>query len=130
MIYLDSCALVKLLVREPETPALEEWLRRAAGTPLVTSVLAEVELARVLTREAPAALAALPAVLAKIDRYEISATVRARAASYPLAHLRSLDAIHLATADLRRSDLVAFVTYDKRLADAAVSIGLSTTAPA
>jgi predicted nucleic acid-binding protein len=130
MIYLDTAALVKLVRREPETDALLEWLDSRDGVPLVTSVLAEIELPRALRRTEPGLLSEVPAVLARVARHEIDATVRATAASYGDPQLRSLDAIHLATADVALRDrLTAFVTYDRRLLAVAAEHGLVTACP-
>ncbi|MFD5828035.1 type II toxin-antitoxin system VapC family toxin [Lentzea sp. NPDC060358] len=132
MIYLDTAAAVKLVREERETAALVEWLNNAADQSLVSSALIEVELPRALRRSSPGVLGAVAGVLARLHRVEINAAVRATAAAYADPLLRSLDAIHLATADvLVASDkkVTAFVTYDKRLAAAASSIGLPATAP-
>ncbi len=93
MIYLDTAALVKLIRRGPESDALADWLDARATTPLVTSALSEVELSRALRRTEPALVAAVPALLARIARYEIDELVRTTAASYLSTDLRSLEAI-------------------------------------
>ncbi len=100
MLYLDTAALVKLVRREPESDALVDWLSERVAQPWVTSVLAEVELGRALRRTGPDLLSAVPALLARLYRCEIDATVRATAAAYPDPALRALDAIHLATAEV------------------------------
>jgi len=100
MIYLDSSALVKLVRRERETPDLLVWLRERASAALVSSCLAEVEVARAIRWYDPTALANISGVMARIYRVEIDARIRAMAAAYEDAALRSLDAIHLATAEL------------------------------
>jgi predicted nucleic acid-binding protein len=130
MIYFDTAALVKLVRREPETDSLFDWLGSRPGASMVSSALSEVELPRALRRTEPALLAAVPAVLQRIALYEIDDLVRATAAAYPDAQLRSLDAIHLATAHAAIGDaLTYFVTYDKRLAAAARAIGLPVAQP-
>ncbi|MEV2236569.1 type II toxin-antitoxin system VapC family toxin [Micromonospora sp. NPDC049891] len=133
MIYLDSAAVIKLLRREPGTEELVSWLNDRSSASLVSSVLAEVEVSRALRRAAPQALVGVPTVLSRLYRVEIDATVRATAAAYPEPLLRTLDAIHLATAEILAqqagADFVAFVTYDRRLLDAAKSIGLPTASP-
>lgn len=80
---------------------------------------------------APEGLPAVPAVLSRLNRFEMDAIVRATAASYADAALRSLDAIHLATAQIASTDipLTAFVVYDERLAAAATEVGLPVVAP-
>ena len=129
MIYLDSAAVVKLIWAEAETSALVAWLGARAGTPLVTSALVEVEVPRALRRRAPAALAAVPGTLSMLDRIEIDAAIRATAASFSDPTLRSLDAIHLATAQQVSTQLEAFVTYDTRLLGAAQQAGLPVASP-
>ncbi|MFE1786136.1 type II toxin-antitoxin system VapC family toxin, partial [Streptomyces sp. NPDC059506] len=130
MIYLDTCALLKLAHREAESSALRAWLLSSpTENRRVSSALAEVEAARALRRSDPEALPRLPGLLAAFDLIEIDQAVRRRAAAYPDPLLRSLDAIHLATAEEVRPELSAFVTYDKRLASAAMGIGLPVVAP-
>jgi predicted nucleic acid-binding protein len=132
VIYLDSCAIVKLIRPEDESVPLSRWLNEQGGASVVTTDLAEVEVARALRRDSPDRLAVMPNVLAQINRIEMDASVRATAAAYVDPLLRSLDAIHLATADTLVASgkaVSAFVTYDKRLATAAAEIGLSVAAP-
>ncbi|TCC20763.1 type II toxin-antitoxin system VapC family toxin [Kribbella speibonae] len=129
MIYLDSAAIVKLVHAEAESSALRNWLDERAETAWVSSVLAEIESFRALARHAPEAVVRLPRVLDLIDLRELDAGVRILAQTVRPAAVRSLDAIHLATA-LRIQPLTSFVTYDKRLADAARIAGLAVDAPA
>jgi uncharacterized protein len=129
VIYLDSCAVIKLLKFEVESPALVEWLGERNEVPKVSSALLEVEMARALHRDAPHLLDELPPVLRRIHRLDMTAAVRAKAAGYRYPQLRSLDALHLATADLLREELHAFVTYDRRLAAYADAAGLSVVGP-
>lgn len=131
MIYLDSAAVVKLIHAENETAELVRWLGESPGMPSVSSALTEVEVARALRRRAPAALVSMPAAVAKLVRIDMDPVVRATAAAFQDPHLRSLDAIHLATALLLAADnaLVAFVTYDKRLLAAAAEQGLPVASP-
>jgi predicted nucleic acid-binding protein len=133
VIYLDSCALVKLVRQEPESAELVNWLDGYRGTARVSSVLVEVELERALRRNEPRALPGVPAVLGKLHRIEIDPTIRATAAAYQDPLLRTLDAIHLATAQVLASSggigLASFVTYDRRLLDAAQAQGLSVEHP-
>jgi uncharacterized protein len=120
VIYLDTSALVKLVRVEPESTDLADWLDDRTELRWITSTLAEVELPRALIRAGhPTALAAVPAVLARLDRFEVDPA------------LRSLDAIHLATAAVAASvaTLAAFVTYDSRLSDAAFGLKMPTAAP-
>ena len=130
MIYLDTAALVKLIRREPESYALVGWLDEQDPGLLVSSALAEVELPRALLRTEPELLSEVPALLARIASYEIDELVRRTAASYRTPGLRALDAIHLATAQAVFGDqLRSFVTYDQRLFDCALTLGLPASAP-
>lgn len=129
MIYLDSSAVVKLVRKEPGTEALVAWLNARAGVPLLSSALVDVEVPRALRRSAPAALPGVPGTLARLYRLEVDATVRAAAASFPGAGLRSLDAIHLATALQVGGELQSFVAYDSRLRMAADAAGLPVACP-
>ena len=130
MLYLDTSALMKLIRREPESDALADWLDMQTPAPWVSSTLIEVELARAMRRVAPPLLADVPAIVARVARYEVDEVVRAAAAAYPDTALRSLDAIHLATGDaVFGTQLTAFVTYDERLLTAAAAVGLPTAAP-
>lgn len=130
MLYLDTAALVKLVRPEPETTALADWLDQHSGLPWVSSTLIEVELPRALRRIEPDLLTEVPALIARVARYEIDETVRAIAASYPDPNLRSLDAIHLATArGVFGQHLTALISYDQRLLTAAAATGLPTANP-
>lgn len=133
MIYLDSSAVVKLIRQEPGSAELVSWLNASTDESLVSSALVEVEVPRALRRATPQSLVGVPSVLARMYKVEIDATIRAIAATYPDAHLRSLDAIHLATAQLLAGDveafLTAFVAYDRRLLAAAAAAGLPTASP-
>lgn len=129
MLYLDTSALMKLCHLEAETAALHRWLAAHPGD-WVTSALTEVELTRAVARADASALAHVPGVLARCDRLDIDERVRADAAVLTPTELRSLDAIHLATALELITGLEAFITYDKRLGDSAEAAGLIVTAPA
>jgi predicted nucleic acid-binding protein len=129
MIYLDSAAIVKLVHAESESQALRDWLAERSDTGWVSSVLAEVESFRAMARHAPDAITRLPPVLDLIDLVDLNAEIRGLARGITPATVRSLDAIHLATALCARSKPVSFVTYDNRLADAARTAGLTVDAP-
>lgn len=131
MIYLDTSALVKLIRDETESQDLADWLDERTDIPWITSTLTEVELPRAIRAVAPEALAAIPAVLDRLARFEIDTVVRATAAAYADNTLRSLDAIHLATAQTASSatPLTALVAYDHRLQQAATDLGIPTAAP-
>jgi predicted nucleic acid-binding protein len=126
--YLDSSALVKLAVQEPESAALRRHLAR--HRPLVSSALARTEVVRALLPLGPKAVGRGRTVLARVELLRINDRVLDAAGSMPPSDLRSLDAIHLASAEQLGSDLRAFVTYDERLAGAAAARGLRVVRPA
>ena len=130
MLYLDTSAVVKLIRREPQTDALADWLDARQPTPWVSSALVEVEMPRALRRTDSSLLTRVPAVIARIARYNIDDVVRAAAAAFPDPELRSLDAIHLATATVIFAHrLTAFVCYDQRLLSVAAAAGLPVQSP-
>lgn len=125
--YLDSSAIVKLAVRERESDALRRYLR--GRRPLVSSALARTEVLRATLPGGQPAQAVARRTLARIDLVRVNDRVLDAAGTLPPLDLRSLDAIHLATAHRLGSDLGEFVTYDGRLADAARSMGFRLAAP-
>jgi hypothetical protein len=129
MIYLDSAAVVKLVHAESESAALRTWLDARAETGWTSSVLVEIESFRALACHAPAAAPRLPKVLDLIDMIDLDLPIRILAQGVRPVTVRSLDAIHLATALKVRSALTSFVTYDKRLLAAASAAGLSVASP-
>jgi len=129
MIYLDSAAVVKLVHAEPETPALRAWLDERAETGWLSSVLVEIETFRAVARYAPAAVTRLPPVLDQIDLIDLSPHIRILAQTVRPVTVRSLDAIHLGTALSARDNVTSFVSYDKRLLDAAITAGLPAESP-
>ena len=130
MLYLDSAAVVKLVHSEPESETLRAWLAARAQTGWISSVLVEVESFRALARHSPRAISRLPAVLDLIEMVEIDQAIRTAAQKAAPGTVRALDAIHLATALRLGEQLTSFVTYDKRLADAAEGAGLRVDMPA
>jgi predicted nucleic acid-binding protein len=129
MIYLDSAAVVKLVHAESESQALRDWLDERADIGWTSSTLVEVESFRALARHAPEAVARLHPVLDLIDLVDLDPSIRILAQTLKPVTVRSLDAIHLGTALRIRSRLTSFVTYDKRLADAATVAGLAVDMP-
>ena len=131
MIYLETSALVKLIRIESESGELGDWLDQRTEIRWITSALTEIELPRAMRAATPEGLSAVPAVLTRLDRFEIDQVIRSTAAAYPDPALRSLDAIHLATAQIAASmgPLTALVTYDNRLTDAADALGITIVAP-
>ena len=125
--YLDSSALVKLAVEEPESGALRRYLRRRR--PVVASALARTEVLRALLLEGDEALTRGRAVLARVELIRVNERILTAAAMLRPEHIRSLDAIHLATAQGLATDLARVVTYDERMLDAAKQLGIRTAAP-
>jgi uncharacterized protein len=125
--YLDSSAVVKLVVAEPESAALRVYLRRRR--PLVSSALARTEVLRALLPAGDRALSRGRDVLRRLDLVRINDRVLEAAGIVQPAHVRSLDAIHLITAQLLGDDLGQLITYDDRMADAATQMGLRTVSP-
>lgn len=129
MIYLDSSALLKLVVTEAETGTLTSWLAERADTTWVSSELASVEVVRAARRLDEDAVPAARTLLERLDVVPLTGVVVRTAQDLRPAALRSLDALHLASALLLREDLTAFVAYDARLAVAAADAGLVTASP-
>jgi predicted nucleic acid-binding protein len=130
-LYLDSSAIVKLVQREAESDALRRYLRRHQADERVTSALARVEVVRALLPGGPPAIAHARRQLARLHQIALELEVLDRAATLtPSTLLRSLDAVHLACAQLLAGELRAVVTYDSQMTDAAAAIGLPVAAPA
>ena len=125
--YVDSSAIVKLVVHEPESAALRRYLQRRR--PLVASVLARVEVERACLPLGDAVSDRARQVLRLIDLVRINERVLGAAARMLPKELRSLDAIHLATAALLEDSLSVVVTYDARMRDAARRQKLRVVAP-
>jgi hypothetical protein len=126
-VYVDSSALVKLVVNEAESEALRRYLDTVDQP--ISSILATIEVARAAGRVAPGPGAEVGAVLDSIAIVSLDARIAAKAAGLVPASLRTLDAIHLATAMEFGTELTAFVCYDERLAAAARDLGLAVVAP-
>ena len=125
--YVDTSALVKLVVDEPGSVEMQRWY--VEGERVLSSVVGLIETRRAVRRRNHDEVH-LEHVLAGIDFIEISKLIAARAGSIPPATVRTLDAIHLATALSLQPRLEAFVTYDDRLAEAARALGLPVVSPA
>ncbi|HXR54715.1 MAG TPA: type II toxin-antitoxin system VapC family toxin [Acidimicrobiales bacterium] len=125
--YLDASAIVKLAIEEAESPALRRHLR--GRRPLVSSALARAEVLRALLLEGEAGVARGRAVLSRIDMVRVSDRVLDVAGTLLPSSLRSLDAIHLATALALGQDLGQIVTYDERMLGGARQLGMKTASP-
>jgi len=129
LIYLDSSALVKLAVTEPETPALTEWLAASPTVVRVSSSVIRVEVPRAVWRADPGSLPQSYSLVRRTRVIWLSDAVLSRASGVRPAALCSPGAIHLASALTVRRDLTAFVSYDGRLLDAAREAGLPVASP-
>jgi predicted nucleic acid-binding protein len=127
LTYLDSSAIVKLAVAEPESAALRRYLARRR--PLVSSALARTEVTRALMPSGAQAVARGELVLRRIQLLRINDRVLTKAGRMTPPELRSLDAIHLASANLLGSAVRLIVTYDERMADAAEASGWTVASP-
>ena len=126
--YVDSSAIVKLVAIEPETPALSRFLE--GRQPLVCSALASAEVRRAVLPLGDKFLRQARDVLARFELVRVSDDVLEDAGRLEPASLRSLDAIHLATAALFGSTLGGVISYDQRMRNAALSYGWSVHTPA
>jgi hypothetical protein len=126
-LYVDSSALVKLVVAEAETPALAAELGRHGG--LITSALADIEVRRAAARSGAAGYRTT-ALLAACELVDWDASIRAAASELAPPELGTLDSIHLATALSLGPAVAAFVTYDRALANAAAAHDLRVLSPA
>ncbi len=127
LLYVDSSALVKLVVPEPETKALRDLLR--SWPERVSSVVAHIEVERVARRIGGGAIRRARTVLSRLALVDLDDEVVEIAAALKPPTLRTLDAIHLGTALSLGSDLGAVCVYDERLAGAAASRAIDVLAP-
>lgn len=127
-VYVDTSAAAKLLVHEPETAALTEWLDHALGDEilLVSSLLLETELRRFAQRTA-ITQGAVTDLLQMINLTELPPSLFHEAGILPGDGLRSLDALHLASA--ARIGVAGLVTYDARMAEGARALGIPLHQP-
>lgn len=126
--YVDTSALVKLVVAEPETIALRAWLHETSPQ-LVACDLVRTELMRAVRRTTPDRMLQARDVLDIVTLLQVTSAVFEAAGRLEPAGLRSLDAIHLASALDLGDDLDGLITYDDRLAEASVSNGVALVSP-
>lgn len=130
MIYLDTSAAAKLIQTEAESAALLEFLAERINVPLVSSMLLYPELVRAVNRHRPELAPRAVALVQRMMTVPLASEIVVNAATVGTPLLRTLDALHLATAAAIAGELQAFVTYDKRLGDAATGMGFTVVAPA
>jgi predicted nucleic acid-binding protein len=127
LTYVDSSAIVKLVVAEPESKELRRYLARRQ--PLVSSALARTEVVRALMPSGEDAVARGHEVLRRVQLLRVNDRVLTEAGRLKPTELRSLDAIHLASASQLGASVGQIVTYDERMAEAAKAIGWSVASP-
>ncbi|MDQ3127833.1 MAG: type II toxin-antitoxin system VapC family toxin [Chloroflexota bacterium] len=127
LAYLDASAIVKLVLAEPESLEMARWYVESER--VSTSLVGMIETRRAAARR-PHDSVHLERVLSGIEIIGVTARLGERAASIVPATVRTLDAIHLATAISIGSSLTSFVTYDDRMAAAARDLGLPVVSPA
>ena len=127
--YLDTGALVKLVVAQPETAALRAWLAEQPE-PHVSCDLARTELLRIMREVAPGRVAMARLVLDSLVLTEVTAAIFEAAGRLDTGVMNCRDAVHLAAALDLGDDLDDLVTYNERLAGAAQSYGVPVSAPA
>jgi predicted nucleic acid-binding protein len=130
VIYFDTSALVKLVFEEAESVALTKWLTVRADVPKISSGLSTIELLRTCRRIDEASVAEANQLLGGIDLLPIDRAIVEKAASLVPSELRSLDAIHLASALSVKAELTAVVAYDDRFCLAATEAGIEVVSPA
>ena len=129
MIYLDTSAFLKTVFDEPQSPAVRRYLEAVAAPRLVSSTLLAVEARRGILRANPRRLPRVDLALLRVAQIEMDGPVVEAASRLPDPMLRTLDAIHLATALMIREDLDVLLTYDDRMLTAAATHGLPTASP-
>lgn len=127
MVYLDSSALVKLVVTEDESAALRRYLRSQPRR--ASCALARVEVLRAVRPHGGKAVTRARRLLRRVDLVQLDDELLDAAAVLEAGTLRSLDAIHLAAAEILGDDLIAVITYDERMIAAAGSLGLPARTP-
>jgi predicted nucleic acid-binding protein len=129
LYYADTSAVIKLLVEESHSKAFAAFYDAHADAEWVSSALLRIELTRAVTRALPVLLPDARDLLLAFSFVAIDDDIVEAAVNEPDRGLRSLDAIHLATARVLGEELDALVSYDDRLLKAATDAGLATTSP-
>jgi len=129
LYYVDTSAVIKLLAEETNSKAFAAFYDAHDDAEWVSSVLLRIELTRAVARASPALLPDARDLLAAFSFIAIDDDIVDGAENEPDRGLRSLDAIHLATARILAPDLDALVSYDDRLLKAAADAGMVTVSP-
>ena len=125
--YFDSSALVKLVVREPESAMLRAFVRRQPARS--SCALARTEVVRAVRRQGAEAIGRARQLLDRFELVRIDDALLDAAALLPVEDLRSLDAIHLTAAQRLGSDLSVVVSYDERMLSAARALRMRVATP-
>ena len=128
MFYVDTSALMKLIVAERESAAMKRWMGGATGR-VFGSDLLRTEFLRAIRRSVPAREEAAHDILGSMLLVRLKRGTFEAAADIEPSALRSLDALHLASALEFGGELEGVVTYDDRLAAAAQANGIATISP-
>jgi uncharacterized protein len=129
LFYVDTSAAIKLLTEESHSKAFAAFYDKNAHSEWVSSALLRIELTRAVIRVMPAMLSDARDLLAAFSTIAIDDDIVEGAVNQPDRGLRSLDAIHLATARILGSELDAVVSYDDRLLRAATDAGMPVASP-
>jgi predicted nucleic acid-binding protein len=128
-IYLDTSALVKLVVAEKESQSLRSFLIERTDNSLFSAALSRTELIRAVAPNGAQAIAAARQLLSGLDTVVLTRQLLDDAGTLQPLRLRSLDAIHLVAAQRAGDKLRAVITYDVRMISAAADLGLATESP-
>jgi len=130
LIYLDTSAFLKTVLAEQQSDALGAYLATFSSPRFVSSALLAVEARRSVLRAEPSSLPRLDLELLDVIQIDMTGVVLETASRLPDPVLRTLDAIHVATALQIREDVEVLVSYDHRMLAAAGAHGLPTASPA
>lgn len=124
--YIDSSAILKLLISEKESIALVAFL----DAPVKTSVISRVEVIRSLNRISPEKIAEGQAALSRFEMTPVSSPILMLAENFPVSiTLKSLDAIHVATVIFLDKLVEGIITYDKAMIKNAKELGIKVVSP-
>lgn len=125
-IYIDSSAILKLILREAESEAVISIPRAR----FITSEISRVEVIRAILRYEPSALKIAEQVLKNLNFVRIDSQTLIQAERLPdRISLRALDAIHIAVAAKMGLKINSVLTYDKQMAKAAQALGFEVLSP-
>lgn len=128
-IYMDTSALVKLVVAEEESQSLRHFLSERGEDSLFSAALARTELIRAVARNGAQAIVDARNLLQGLDTVVLTRQLLDDAGTLQPLRLRSLDAIHLVAAQRAGDTLRAVVTYDARMLSAAADLAITTASP-